>query len=107
MVLTPTGLKQANVMAFLHVDSRRVICSPTTYKADDAWVVEQAQTMLERSDAMDLPVSYLVRDQDSNTPTGSTPSSSRQKLRSSQSHQERSTRIPLLNGGSDRSITSD
>jgi putative transposase len=64
MVVTPTGLRQAYVMAFLHIDSRRVICSPATFKADNAWVVEQAEAMLEKAEAMELPVKYLVRDQD-------------------------------------------
>jgi putative transposase len=40
-------------MASLHVDSRRVIC-----------VVEQAQSMLQNADQMELPVRYLVRDLD-------------------------------------------
>jgi putative transposase len=64
MVVTPTGLRQAYVMAFLHVDSRRVICSPATFKTDDAWVVEQAEAMLQKADEMELPVRYLVRDLD-------------------------------------------
>ncbi|MCA9565218.1 MAG: transposase [Myxococcales bacterium] len=64
MVVTPTGLKQAIVLAFLHVESRRVICSPATFKADDAWVTEQAESMLRQAKEMELPVRYLVRDQD-------------------------------------------
>ena len=64
MVVTPTGLKQAVVLAFLHVDSRRVICSPATFKADDAWVTEQAESMLRQAKEMELPVRYLVHDQD-------------------------------------------
>lgn len=64
MVVTPTGLKQAIVMAFLHVNSRRVICSPATLKADDAWVVDQANSMLQQAEDMNLPIRHLVRDQD-------------------------------------------
>jgi putative transposase len=44
--------------------SRRVVCSKATFKADDAWVVEQAEAMLQKADEMELPVRYLVRDLD-------------------------------------------
>lgn len=64
MVMTSSGLRHAYVLAFLHVDSRRVICSPATIKPDDKWVTTQAQSMLEQARGMNLPVSYLVRDLD-------------------------------------------
>ena len=64
MVLTSRGFKQAYVLVFLNVRSRRVICSPATFKPDNAWMVVQAESMMERAKAMDLPVRYLVRDQD-------------------------------------------
>ncbi|TWT66235.1 Integrase core domain protein [Posidoniimonas polymericola] len=64
MVVTPTGLRQAYVLVFLNIQSRRVICSPATFKADDQWMVEQAESMLEQAKGMELPVRYLVRDQD-------------------------------------------
>ncbi|MEM7515981.1 MAG: integrase, partial [Planctomycetota bacterium] len=64
MVMTTSGMRQAYVLAFLHVDSRRVICSPATIKPDDKWVTTQARSMLEQARGMDLPVRYLVRDLD-------------------------------------------
>ena len=64
MVVTPKGIRQAFVLAFLHVQSRRVICSPATFKPDDKWMVVQAKAMLKQARDMDLPVRYLVRDQD-------------------------------------------
>lgn len=63
-VVTTTGLRDAYVLAFLHVDSRRVICSPATFNPDDAWCVAQAEKMLRRANEMDLPVRHLIRDQD-------------------------------------------
>lgn len=63
-VVTATGLREAYVLAFLHVDSRRVICSTATFNPDDAWCVEQAKSMLQRAGEMELPVRYLIRDQD-------------------------------------------
>jgi len=63
-VVTKTGLKQAFVMAFLHVKSRRVICSPATFKADNEWVVVQAESFLREAEKQSLPVCHLVRDKD-------------------------------------------
>lgn len=63
-ILTKTGLKQAYVLAFLHVDTRRVICSPATYNPDAEWVATQAERMLAEAKEAALPVHYLVRDKD-------------------------------------------
>ncbi|QDT68782.1 Integrase core domain protein [Planctomycetes bacterium MalM25] len=64
MVMTSTGLRQAYVLAFLHVNSQRVICSPATLKADDDWVTAHAESMLQQARGMYLPVRYLLRDLD-------------------------------------------
>ena len=64
MVMTASGFRQAYVLAFIHVKSRRVICSPATFKPDDKWVTTQAQSMFEQARGMELPVRYLVRDLD-------------------------------------------
>ncbi|TWT36640.1 Integrase core domain protein [Posidoniimonas corsicana] len=64
MVVTKTGLRQAYVLAFLHVNSRRVICSPATLTPDDGWVTVQAESMLQQARSMELPVRYVVRDLD-------------------------------------------
>ncbi|TWT48969.1 integrase core domain-containing protein [Botrimarina hoheduenensis] len=63
-VITATGLKQVYVLAFLHVRSRRVICSPATFHPDDAWMKTQAVAMLQQADAAELPIEHLVRDKD-------------------------------------------
>lgn len=47
MIMTSTGLRRAYVLAFLYVNSRRVICPSATLKPDDKWVTTQAETMLE------------------------------------------------------------
>ena len=59
--MTSTGLRQVHVLAFLHVNSRRVICSPATLKPDDDWVATQAESMLQQARGTDLPARYLVR----------------------------------------------
>jgi len=63
-VITKAGIKQAYVLAFLHIDSRRVICSPATFAPDNQWMVTQAEWMLHQADKADLPMRYLVRDKD-------------------------------------------
>ena len=64
MVITPKGIKQAFVLAFLHIESRRVICSAATLKPNKKWMIAQAESMLRQAEETNLPVSYLVRDND-------------------------------------------
>lgn len=63
-VVTKTGIKQAFVLAFLHVNSRRVICSPATFHPNGEWVVGQAESFLQQAKEEELPVRFLVRDKD-------------------------------------------
>ena len=63
-VVTKTGIKQAFVLAFLHVNSRRVICSPATFHPNGEWVVGQAERFLQQAEEESLPVRFLVRDKD-------------------------------------------
>lgn len=63
-VVTKTGIKQALVMAFLNINTRRVICSPATFTADNAWVVAEAESFLQKAEKQGLPVRHLVRDKD-------------------------------------------
>lgn len=64
MVVTKAGLKQAFVLAFLNVKTRRVFCSPSTFKPDGKWMVKQAKSLLKQAESADLPIRYLVRDCD-------------------------------------------
>lgn len=64
MTVTKTGLKQAFVLVFLHVGSRRVICSPATFKPDKRWMVNQVVSMLTQAQEANLSASYLIRDND-------------------------------------------
>jgi putative transposase len=63
-VLTLGGIRQAFVLAFIHVQTRRVILSPATFKPDAAWVKEQAETFVGQARADGLPVARLKRDRD-------------------------------------------
>lgn len=64
MIWTPTGLRQAFVLAFIHVGTRRVICSPSSFKPDPKWMTSQAHAFIEQAREAGLGVEYLVRDRD-------------------------------------------
>ena len=63
-VVTKRGIKQAFVLAFLHVESRRVFCSPATFKPGAKWMVKQGKSLLKQAKRAGLPIRYLVRDCD-------------------------------------------
>jgi len=64
MIWTPTGLRQAFVLAFIHIGTRRVICSPCSFKPDGKWMVGQAHAFVEQAREADLRIDHLVRDRD-------------------------------------------
>ena len=63
-VLTTKGIRQAFVLAFLNVKTRRVILSPATYKPDAEWIATQAESFVEQARIDCLPVARLIRDHD-------------------------------------------
>jgi putative transposase len=63
-VLTTKGIRQAFVLAFLNVKTRRVILSPATYQPTAEWVETQAEAFVEQARGEGLPVSILMRDND-------------------------------------------
>jgi putative transposase len=64
MIWTPTGLRQAFVLAFIHVGTRRVFCSPCSFKPDAKWMVRQAHSFVEQAREAGLRIDYLIRDRD-------------------------------------------
>lgn len=64
-VITPKGIRQAFVLAFIHVKTRRVIFSPATYQPNAEWVATQAEAFVEQARSENLPVARLMRDRDS------------------------------------------
>lgn len=64
MIWTPTGLRQAFVLAFIHVGTRRVFCSPCSFKPDSSWMVTQGQAAVELAREAELSMTLLVRDND-------------------------------------------
>lgn len=63
-VLTPKGLRQAFVLAFVHVKTRRVILSPACYRPTAAWMVEQAETFVQQARDAGLRVGRVMHDRD-------------------------------------------
>jgi putative transposase len=68
-VLTTKGIRQAFVLAFLNVKTRRVILSPATYKPNAEWIEAQAEAFVEQARGAGLPVARLMRDNDSSFST--------------------------------------
>jgi putative transposase len=64
-LLTPRGYRQVFVLAFLNVETRRVILSPATYQPDAEWVEAQAQAFVAQARDAGLPVARVMRDRDS------------------------------------------
>ena len=64
MIWTPTGLRQTFVLAFIHLGTRRVFCSPCSFKPDRRWMVDQAHAFIEQAREAGLSIEYLVHDRD-------------------------------------------
>ncbi len=64
-VLTWKGFRQIFVLAFLHVETRRVILSPATYRPDAAWVEAQANMFVNQARVDGWRVARVMHDRDS------------------------------------------
>jgi putative transposase len=69
-VLTRTGIKQAFVMAFINVATRRVIISPSTFKLGDGWIVRQTEAFFDQARNAGLEAKTIMRDNDNNYAAG-------------------------------------
>lgn len=63
-VVSKTGLRDLFAIAFLHVESRRVFITPSTYNPDEAWVLEQAAAFQQFIKDERLPCKFLMHDRD-------------------------------------------
>jgi putative transposase len=63
-VVTPEGVRQCFVLAFLHVATRRVWLSPCSFKPDAAWMTQQAEAFLAHAKGQELPADVVLRDHD-------------------------------------------
>jgi putative transposase len=63
-VVTPLGTKLAFCLAFIHVGTRKVFVSPSTYEPHEQWVRQQGRNLLMWLDEHKLSATHLVHDRD-------------------------------------------
>jgi putative transposase len=63
-VVSKTGLRDLYVLVFLHVETRRVFITPSTYKPDEAWMIEQAEAFERHTKSEGLRCKILMHDND-------------------------------------------
>jgi putative transposase len=63
-IVTAAGIRQCFVLAFIHVQTRRVFLSPCTFKPDAPWMTEQAERFLAHAEAQHLEAGVVLRDHD-------------------------------------------
>jgi putative transposase len=64
-IVTAAGIRQCFVLAFIHVQTRRVFLSPCTFKPDAPWMTEQAEGFLAHAKTQGLAAGVVLRDRDS------------------------------------------
>ena len=67
-VYTLRGVFTAHVLAFIHLESRRVYCSPATYNPDGDWVLQQARNATMWLADMNVTPRFLIHDRDKKFP---------------------------------------
>ncbi|MEQ8789446.1 MAG: integrase core domain-containing protein [Pirellulaceae bacterium] len=63
-VLTPKGFRDLFVLVFLHVETRRVFITPSSFKPDEAWMVEQAEAFRKHLKETGLGAKIVMHDND-------------------------------------------
>ncbi|MEM8736951.1 MAG: integrase core domain-containing protein [Planctomycetota bacterium] len=63
-IWTPFSKRQAFVLMFVHVGSRKVWGSPTTYHPDTAWVQQQGRNALTWLEDQKIQATHLIHDRD-------------------------------------------
>jgi putative transposase len=63
-VVTPLGTRLAFCLAFIHVGTRKVFVSPSTYEPHEEWVKQQGRNLLMWLDENKLSATHLVHDRD-------------------------------------------
>jgi putative transposase len=62
--LTLKGFRDLYILIFLHVESRRVYITPSTFHPNEEWVKQQAVTFLDHVKESDLDIKLLMHDRD-------------------------------------------
>jgi len=63
-IVTPCGIRQIFILAFLHISTRKVYLSPCTFRPDAVWMREQATAFLDFARKEGLGAQVVLRDRD-------------------------------------------
>jgi putative transposase len=63
-IVTPSGIRQIFILAFIHVATRKVYLSPCTFKTGLVWMEDQAQAFLDFAKKEGLGAEIVLRDRD-------------------------------------------
>lgn len=63
-IWSPLGKQDRYVLAFIHLETRKVWTSPATYHPDEAWVKQQARTFMMWLEDHGLQASFCLHDRD-------------------------------------------
>ncbi len=63
-IISKSGLRDIFVLVFLHVKSRQVYISPSTYKPDESWTIEQAEAFDKFVKDQNLKCKIVMHDND-------------------------------------------
>ncbi len=63
-VWTPLGKRTAYILAFIHLGSRKVFLSPSTYHPSDAWMRQQARNVSMWAEDEGIDIRFLIHDRD-------------------------------------------
>jgi len=63
-VWTALGKKMAYVLVFIHLESRRIFMSPSTYTPTAAWMQQQARNVSMWADEQGIDIRFLIHDRD-------------------------------------------
>jgi len=64
-IWTPLGRKTAYVLSFIHLGSRKVFLSPSTYHPTDEWMQQQARNASMWAEEEGVDLRFLIHDRDS------------------------------------------
>ena len=67
-VLTLGGIRDAYVLVFIHLGSRKVFCSPSTYHPNSKWILQQARNASMWMADEGITPRFLIRDRDRKYP---------------------------------------
>ncbi len=63
-IWTPMGRKTAYSLVFIHLASRKVFLSPSTYNPHEGWVCQQARNVSMWAEDEGIDIRFLIRDRD-------------------------------------------